>query len=174
MTADTLPTVVTRRATPAWAAVAAWGVGLIELALGAGALTSGGSPWGLGVVLIALGSAGLVWGAVTLARGHLLAPWAGVTGALASLAAVVTMLALDPARTSVVTVGAASVLLIAVALACARQSRRRTDAAPPRLSVLMIAAVLVAGLVTPALGATEAGLLAPDHSDHGIVDPGHH
>ncbi|MET0813192.1 MAG: hypothetical protein ABWY03_09065, partial [Microbacterium sp.] len=88
--------------------------------------------------------------------------------------AVVATLALDPARTSVVTVGAASVLLIAVARACARQSRRRTDAAPPRLSVLLIAAVLVAGLVTPALGATEAGLLAPDHSDHGIVDPGHH
>lgn len=174
MTAASLPAVVTRRATPAWTAVAAWGAGLIELALGAGALTSGDSPWGLGFILIALGAAGLVWGAATLARGHLLAPRAGVAGALASLTAVVATLALDPARTSVVTVGAASVLLIAVALACARQSRRRTDAAPPRLSVLLIAAVLVAGLVTPALGATEAGLLAPDHSDHGIVDPGHH
>lgn len=175
MTAAPLVTAaVPRRATPAWAAVAAWGSGLIELALGAGALTSGGSAWGLGIVLIALGAAGLVWGAATLARGLLLVPGAGVVGALTSLAAVVAMLALDPARTSIVTVGAASVLLIAVALACARQSRRRTDAASPRLSVLLIAAVVVAGVVTPALGATEAGILAPDHSDHGIVDTGHH
>ncbi|GAA1918005.1 hypothetical protein GCM10009775_08240 [Microbacterium aoyamense] len=168
------PLATTRSASPAWTSVAAWGAGLIELALGAGALTSGDSPWGWGVILIALGVAGLVWGAATLARGHLLAPRTGVAGALASLVAVVAILVLDPARTSVVTVGAASVLLVAVALSCARQSRRRTDAAPPRLWVLFAAAVIVAGIVTPALGATEAGLLAPDHSDHGIVDPGHH
>ena len=167
-------TAVSRRSTPAWAAVAAWGAGLIELARGAGAITSGGPAWGLGILLIALGAAGLGWGAATLTRGRLLAPRVGVVGALTSQTAVVAALALGPASTSVVTVGAASVLLIAVALACARQSRRRTDAAPPRLSVLSVAALIVAAIVTPALSATEAGLLAPDHSDHGIVDPGHH
>ena len=48
-----------------------------------------------------------------------------------------------------------------------------TGPAEPRLSALFVAAVLVAALVTPALGATEAGRLAPDHSEHGSIVPGH-
>jgi hypothetical protein len=55
-----------------------------------------------------------------------------------------------------------------------RRPRRTTDAAPPRLAGLFISAVLVAAIVTPALGATEAGRLAPDHSGHGIVLDGGH
>lgn len=164
-----------RSAAPSWAAVAAWGAGLIELALGAGALTTDGAARGAGFVLVGLGAGGLVWGAVTLARGRIVVPRAGVAGALVALGAAVAALWLDPARTSIVAVAAASTLLVVVALACAVRLRRGgMDASAPRLRSLFLAAVVVAALVTPALGSTEAGLLAPDHGPHGIVDPGHH
>lgn len=164
---------VTRAATPAWAAVAAWGAGLMEFALGAGAMTDGAGR-GAGVILIVLGAASLVWGTMTLVRGRLVVPRTGVAGALTGIGVVVAAFSLDPARTSIAAVGAAVVLLIAVGVAAARQMRRPADAAAPRIAVLMIAAIVVAGLVTPALGATEAGRLAPDHGSHGVVDPGHH
>ncbi|WP_127473154.1 hypothetical protein [Microbacterium sulfonylureivorans] len=167
-----------RGAAPSWAAVAAWGAGLIELALGAGALTGGGAARGAGAALVAVGAAGLVWGATTLGRGRIVVPRSGVVGALAGVIAGTVALAADPARSSVVAFAVSTVLLVAVALACAARLRAvhdgRADAAPPRLSMLFVAAAVVAALVTPALGATEAGRLAPDHGTHGIVDPGHH
>ncbi|MDY0908628.1 hypothetical protein [Microbacterium sp. CFBP9034] len=160
-----------------WAAVAAWGAGLIELALGAGAMTQGGAARGAGVLLVALGAGGLVWGAATLARGRIVVPRAGIVGALAGIVAGTVALASDPVRTSILAVAAGSALLLAVALACAARLRRkdgRADAAAPRLGVLLVAAVLVAALVTPALGATEAGRNATGHGTHGFVEPGHH
>jgi hypothetical protein len=163
-----------RSSAPAWTAVAAWGAGLIEVALGAGAMAGGDIDRGAGVVLVALGAASLAWGAATLVRGRIVVPRASVVAAFAGILAAVIAMALDPARTSVAAVGAAALLLVAIALACARQIRTRADAAPPRLAVLLAAAVVVAGVVTPALGATEAGRLAPDHGTHGVVDPGHH
>ncbi len=167
-------------ATPSWAAVAAWGTGLLELALGAGMMmsTGGGANRGAGAVLIIFGAGGLGWGAATLARGRIVVPRAGVTGALIGLMAGVAALALDPVGTSVIAVAAASALLVAVALACGGELRRRRrgslDAGQPRLSMLVVAAVVVAAIVTPALGATEAGRLAPDHSEHTVIEPGHH
>jgi hypothetical protein len=167
-----------RGVAPSWAAVAAWGAGLIELALGAGALTAGGAARGAGAALVALGAAGLVWGATTLGRGRIVVPRSGVVGALAGIAAGTVALATDPARISVVAFAVGALLLVSVALACVARLRAlregRADAAPPRLWTLFVAAVVVAGIVTPALGATEAGQLAPDHGTHGIVDPGHH
>jgi len=164
----------TRSWTPAWAAVAAWGAGLIEVALGAGAMAGGDADRGAGAVLVALGAASLAGGAATLARGRIVVPRAGVVATLVGIVAAVVALALDPARTSVLAVGTLVVLLVAVALACAHRIRTRADAAPPRLAALFFAAFVVAGVVTPALGATEAGRLAPDHGTHGVVDPRHH
>ena len=164
----------------AWPAVAAWGAALIQLALGAGAITApdgfgvGGDAgaWAVGLPLIALGVAGLVWGGVMLARGRVVAPRAAVAGVLAGLVGGVAALGADPVRTSVAAVGAATVLLVAVAFGCGRALRaagRTPDAAPPRrLAGLLVAAVVVAGIVTPALGATEAGRSA-GHSGHGVV-----
>ncbi|MET0296285.1 MAG: hypothetical protein ABW024_02705 [Microbacterium sp.] len=165
---------IIRSSTPAWAAVAGWGAGLIELALGAGALTGGDVDRGAGVALLALGLGGLAWGAATLTRGRIVVPRVGVVGALLGIVATVAVFMIDPVRTSIAAVGAGVLLLVAIALACARQLRSRADAAPPRIAVLLVAAVVVAGVVTPALGATEAGRLAPDHGTHGIIDPGHH
>lgn len=165
-----------RGAVVGWAAVAAWGAGLIELAIGAGALPQGGVSRGAGVILLALGAGGLVWGAAALARGRIVVPRAGVVGALAGLAAVTTALVADPVRTSVIATAAALALLVTIALACAATLRQRKtpDAAPPRIWAILVAAILVAALVTPALGATEAGRNATGHSGHLFVDPGHH
>ncbi|WP_133541992.1 hypothetical protein [Microbacterium sp. BK668] len=160
-----------------WPAIAAWGSGLVQLALGAGAVTGGTGPAGL--PLIALALLALAWGAITLARGRIVAPRAGVAGVLAGLVAGAVALAADPARTSVTAVAAASILLISVAVGCGRALRaeaRPGDASQPRLAGILVAAVVVAAVVTPALGATEAGRRAPDHSVHdgGVEDVHRH
>lgn len=158
-------------------AVAAWGAGLVQIALGAGALTSEGAARGAGFVLVALGAGALAWGAVSLVRGRTVAPRAGVGGALAGIVATAALLWLDPARTSAATVAAASVLLVVAALACGVRLRRKTatDAAPPRLPALIAAAVVVAAIATPALGSTEAARTSPAHGGHvAPTEPGHH
>ncbi|UYK40524.1 hypothetical protein [Microbacterium terricola] len=162
----------------AWAAPSAWGAGLIQIALGAGLATSGLS-WGMG--LAALGAVGIAWGAMALARGRVIAPRAGVAGALGGLVALVVAMAADPGRTSVFAVTASGMLLLAAAIACGLTLRggihraRRTSYAAPRtrLVPLIAAAVLVAAIVTPALSATEAGRLAPSHSGHGLTETPH-
>ncbi|WP_160132989.1 hypothetical protein [Microbacterium sp. SLBN-146] len=163
---------VGRSSTPAWAAVAAWGAGLLACALGASAATHGDII--LAVPLLVIAAAALAWGAAALVRGSLPAPRTAIAAAIGGVVAVVAALLADPARTSVAASALACALLLSVALGCGRRLRMEKDAAPPRLSVLLIAAVVVAGAVTPALGATEAGRLAPDHGSHGIIDPGHH
>ena len=168
-----------RAGRPSWAAVAAWGAGLLELALGAGLMTSpgGGAARGAGAALVILGAGGLGWGAATLARGRVISPRVGVFGALVGLIVPALALAADPAHVSVMAAGAASALAVVVALACGlelRADRRPAETPSPRLSVLLTAAVIVAAIVAPSLGATEAGRLAPDHGQHGLVDPGHH
>lgn len=155
-----------------WPAVVAWGSGLVQLALGAGMLTSEGSDAAaraIGFALATLGAAGLLWGALTLSRGRIVAPRLGVAGALVGLTAGALALAVDPGRTSVVAVAAASALLVTAGVACAITLRRMPSAGRPGIVGLLIAAVVVAALVTPALAATEAGRLAPDHGGHELV-----
>ncbi|WP_375385118.1 hypothetical protein [uncultured Microbacterium sp.] len=159
--------------TSSWPAVAGWGAALLQLALGAGALTGAGGVW-LGVAgatLAILGAGGLVWGAATLARGRIVVPRVGVAGALGGIAAATVVLMLDPLRTSVVAVAAASALLIAAGIGCGIAVRRGPAGRATRTGVLglLVAAVLVAGVVTPALGATEAGRLAPSHTGHDLI-----
>ena len=185
---------------PSWPAFAAWGGGLIQLALGAGAITgAGGIPAirAAGILLAVIGVVAIGWGAATLARGRIVVPRLGIAGSLAGILATVAAMALDPTRVSVFAVAAASVLLVAVALGCAlavrRAARSRTRFPTPsplaadassgasgrvgpaggrRLVGLVVSAVLVAGVVTPALAATEAGQHAVPHGE--MVEPGHH
>jgi hypothetical protein len=177
-TSDRTPGTRLRGTAVAWAAVAAWGAALIELALGAGALPQDGAARGAGIALLVLGAGGLAWGAATLARGRIVVPRAGVAGALSGIAALVVAFTSDPVRTSVLATAAAITLLVTIALACASvlraRSRGTTAAAPPRVWAILIAATVVAALVTPALGATEAGRNATGHGGHQLVDPGHH
>lgn len=185
---------------PSWPAFAAWGGGLIQLALGAGAITgAGGIPAirAAGILLAVIGVVAIGWGAATLARGRIVVPRLGIAGSLAGILATVATMALDPTRVSVFAVAAASALLVAVALGCAlavrRAARSRTRFPTPsplaadassgasgrvgpaggrRLVGLVVSAVLVAGVVTPALAATEAGQHAVPHGE--MVEPGHH
>jgi hypothetical protein len=168
---------------PSWTAIAAWGGGLIQLALGAGLITAEGDPAirVAGILLAVIGAVAIGWGAATLARGRTVVPRLGVAGSLAGICMTAVALSLDPARVSVVAVAVTVVLLVAVALGCALGLRRATrrdlslrgpQAARPHLLGLIVGAVVVAGLVTPALAATEAGQHAVPHGE--MVEPGHH
>jgi hypothetical protein len=164
-----------------WPAFAAWGGGLIQLALGAGAITGVGRDPAIraaGIFLIVIGAVAIGWGAATLARGRIVVPRLSIAGSLAGILTTAATMALDPTRVSVFAVAAASALLVVVALGCALALRRAShpprlpDAARPRLIGLLVAALLVAGVVTPALAATNAGQHAVPHGE--MIEPGHH
>lgn len=155
-----------------WPSVAAWGAGLIVAALGAGAVVradSGVAARGLGIGMAVLGLAGLAWGAAALSTGRVVLPRATLAGVLLALVATTGLMFLAPAHTSIIGVAAASVLLIVVGATAATHLRRlRRDAGAPRtaqpMSVigLLVAAAVVAVLVTPALGATQDAVLLRD------------
>jgi len=169
-----------RAATRSWPPLAAWGAGLIQLALGAGAITGEDAGARLPGILVAIvGTASLVWGGVRL--GGRPATTAGMIVALSGIAATTAVLIAAPARTSVLA-AAAAVMLAAVTGAVTgreRRVRRMRVADPPSASRaavtgILIGALAVAGIVTPALGATEAGRLAPAHHLPAVDVPGHH
>jgi hypothetical protein len=155
---------------PSWPAIAAWGGGLIQLALGAGAITSDGARQAIreaGILLAVIGACAHVWGAATLARGRIVVPRLSIAGSRAGILAAAGAMALDPTRVSVFAVAADIALLIAVALGCALELRREGQPHSKRHLVgLIVGAVLVAGVVTPALAATEAGRHAVPHGEH--------
>jgi len=168
------------RGAPSWPAIAAWGGGLVQLALGAGAImTEGGGPAirVVGILLVLIGAGALGWGAASLARGRIVVPRLSIAGSLAGIIAATAAMVLDPIRVSVFAVAAGIALLIAVALGSALTLRRQArpakrDAGARHLVGLIVAAVLVAGVATPALAATEAGRHAVPHGE--MVEPGHH
>ena len=131
-----------------------------------------------GILLVVIGAVAIGWGAATLARGRIVVPRLSIAGSLAGILAATAAMALDPIRVSVFAVAAGIALLIAVALgqrahaAAVRPARRRRMPAARHLVGLIVAAVLVAGVATPALAATEAGQHAVPHGE--MVEPGHH
>lgn len=152
--------------TPALPAVSAWGAGLLLIALGAGALTAeltllAGRA--VGFLLATAGLAALVWGAISLATGRLVAVRLAVAAALASLIGVVAAFVIDPAGNSVFSVAAAILLLMIVAAWCAVAARH--DAAARGGSgvvAIVLTAIAVAGVVTPALASTELARVSAD------------
>jgi hypothetical protein len=132
-----------------------------------------------GIFLVVIGAAAIGWGAVTLTCGRIVVPRLSIAGSLAGILAATAAMALDPTRVSVFAVAASIVLSIAVALGGALTLRRgrhartaKPDAGARRLIGLFVAALLVAGVATPALAATEAGQHAVPHGE--MVEPGHH
>ncbi|RZI93193.1 MAG: hypothetical protein EOO67_07175, partial [Microbacterium sp.] len=159
--------------TRSWPPLAAWGAGLIQLALGAGILTgTGAAPRAAGILLlVVVGAASLIWGALRFTGRPLDRTGLGV--ALAGVIAAGTALLADPVRSSVAAVAVAIALdMVVVGATIGRSRRPRTRRAPspravvagvPPFAGFVLAAVVVAGVVTPALASTEAGRLAPDH-----------
>lgn len=167
-----------------WPSVSAWGAGLILAALGAGAIvgpSSGTASRGLGAGLVVVGVAALVWGGAVLALGRYVAPRTTLAGVLAGLLAASALMFVLPTHTSIVAVAAAIFLLIVVGAAVAVHVRRRErEGAAPRtaqpMSVwgLLLAASIIAVVVTPALGATQdAVLIRDDGSVPVITHEGH-
>lgn len=161
-----------------WPSVSAWGAGLIVAALGAGAIVrsdSGAPATGLGIGLVILGLASLAWGAAALSTGRLVVPRMTLAGALIALLATTALVFIAPAHTSIIAAAAASVLLVVVGATVAVHLRRRRSTSSPRtaqpMSVtgLLVAAAVIAVLVTPALGATQDAVLLRDDGTVPVV-----
>ncbi len=172
------------RFTASWPTLAAWGTGLVQLALGAGVVMGdvGPGPRAVGVVLASFGATTLVAGVVWLARG-LQRPIAPLALAIGGILAMTSALLMDPAHVSVAALAVGVTLAIALALCAPGLHRSAAGSAGPRraaqsggatrsasrgigVSGLLVGAVVVAAAVTPALASTEAGRMAPDHSSH--------
>ena len=170
-----------------WPMLCALGAGLVLLALAAGA---GGIAGG---AMAAAGAAGLGWGVLSLRAGRALVPGVVLGTCAALLVGAGVLVGSGLAEAAGVPVGsllAASVFIVVVAGHCAVVVRGRSGAhrardgrsdAPGRAAAvdgrlplvgLVVGALLVAGLATPALAATEAGRAAVPHVEHG--DQQHH
>ncbi|WJL96551.1 hypothetical protein QSU92_05055 [Microbacterium sp. ET2] len=151
---------------PAGPAAAGWGAGLLLIALGAGALTGEATDLGgrvLGLALATIGFAALVWGGISLARGRLIMTRAVGVTVLVTLVALVAAFIHDPAGNSILAVAVTALLLTVVAGWTAVARRRDADARPDAGSLgIIVAAMLVAGIVTPALAASEAARVSAD------------
>ncbi|MDF2044930.1 hypothetical protein P2P98_02055, partial [Microbacterium sp. Kw_RZR3] len=123
----------------------------------------------LGTGLVALGLAALGWGGVVLWAGRLVVPALVLGGSLAAIVGATALLFVVPAHTSVLAVAAASLLFVIVGASAAVHLRRRRRVAHPErtaqpMSVvgLLVAAAVIAVVVTPALGATQNAVLLRD------------
>ncbi|QYH34936.1 hypothetical protein [Salinibacterium sp. M195] len=160
-----------------WIAFAAVGTGLIHVALVIG------SPLALGIPLAVLGFVEFGWGILAFTRDQLPFARAAMVVAIAPLVAwglLITAASLfqAPALGAILDVvpwGIAAIFQLSVAGMLARQSRRlregkRAAASTPGagryLVALMVGALAVSALTTPALAATEAGIYAQPHGEH--------
>lgn len=162
--------------TRTWLAFAALGTGMIHLALVLG------SPLPVGVALVIFGAIEITWAVLTFRRESIAVPRLVLLGALLPillwgmiLAAATTLEAPEVASSlSLTAMGLAAVLELFAAGVIAVQLRRGVDfAAPSRtpkagvyLAGLVVGGMIVAGITTPALAATEAGLYAQPHGEH--------
>jgi hypothetical protein len=153
--------------TATWPAVAAWATGLVEAALGAGAIVgpyAEASSAVVGALLVATGLVTLVWGGAVLALGRLVAPRAALGGGMLGVVLLLALLLLAPTRTSVLAAAIAMAMSLVAQGFCAavvrrhRDRRRELDAARSVAGFLLAAAVLSA-VVTPALGATQDAVI---------------
>ncbi|MET4637412.1 hypothetical protein [Mycetocola sp. 2940] len=157
-------------------ALASLGVGLVHLAVGAG------SPLFLAILLVGFGIAELGWGVALLVRGRVVLPRAALPLALAPVALwgldITASVALGgsgmAASLPFGPMAAASALSFFLGAGLAFARRRppaplaASAARPGRyLLGMTLGAMLVAGLVTPALAGTNAGTAAVPHGEHG-------
>ncbi|GAA2578779.1 hypothetical protein [Microbacterium binotii] len=148
-----------------WPAALAWGAALVLAALGAGAVVlpdATSTNRTIGVAAATLGLGGLGWGIAALRAGRLLAPRWITAGALLAVLVATSLLATEPAHTSIVGVAVCVALSVALGACAAAATRRDVPAGRLRVGQLLAAAAVIAVLVTPALGAVQDGLLLRD------------
>ncbi|WP_162564322.1 MULTISPECIES: hypothetical protein [Microbacterium] len=149
---------------PSWVPVAAWGFGLVSIALGAAGLVAVQADVlsrALGVLSVVVGLAALAWGAASLALGRTPAPRGAVAGVSAGVAVAVSLLGTAPGQAGVLAIALLVGLGVVVSLGILRGRRRSSGRTS--LWVLVAAAAVVTGLVVPALGACQgAALLEAD------------
>lgn len=167
-----------------WLAFTAFGIGMIHLALVVSA------PLPIAIALAGLGAAELGWGILALVREPLpvarAAAGMAALGALAPLSLVLVSV-LSPsaalgASLPTVPIALAAVLQVLAVALIALDVRRghgfpTAPAGSPQRRVVRsllaaaFGALVVGGLTTPALAATEAGRYAQPHGEHVVVDP---
>lgn len=159
-----------------WTIPSAWGAGLILAGMGAAAFVAAIEEPAVarvvGVTMVALGLLALAWGAASLHRGRIVAPRAAIAASVAALAGLGALLVATSGRASVIGAAVATVLLTVTALLVV--ASRRHGAAPAasvRMLPLLLAAVLIAVVVTPALGAVQDAALVRDDGTLVVVDP---
>jgi hypothetical protein len=162
--------------TRSWLSFAAIGAGVIHLAL----VIS--SPLAIGIPLLLFGLAEIAWGVLILVADRLLVPRLAQAGAVAplllwSLLTVIATLLAAPQITSslrFVPMGIAALFELFISGVLSKIMRRQavagrpTPATPPAsavkyLSAVLLAGIIVGGLTTPALAATQAGSVAMEH-----------
>ncbi|TFD08600.1 hypothetical protein E3T26_15385 [Cryobacterium sp. TMT1-21] len=164
-----------------WTAFAALGAGTIHLAVGAGA------PLPLAILFAGVGAAEIGWGVATLVRGRVLVADLAVVGALIPVfvwGATATLrsgfgLPADAAGLPVFPMAVATLFSVFVALSLAVARRRAASESAATgtpqgrrfLAALALGGLLVSGLTTPALAATDAGAHAVPHGSHS--EPAH-
>ncbi|GAB3155098.1 hypothetical protein GCM10027058_26820 [Microbacterium neimengense] len=155
-----------------WPAALAWGAALVLTALGAGAVVLQDATSAhriIGVGAAALGLGGLGWGIAALRAGRLLAPRSTTAGALLAMLVSTSLLASEPAHTSIVGVSVCVALSAALGACAAAATRGNVPAQHLRVGQLLAAAALIAVLVTPALGAVQDGVLLRDDGTVPVV-----
>jgi len=162
--------------TRSWLSFAAIGAGVIHLAL----VIS--SPLPIGIPLALFGLAELAWGVLILVKDRLLVPRLAQAGAITPLllwsllTVTATLLAAPEIASSLrfVPMGIAALFGLFIAGMLSLTLRRQSGAEKPAvatqppsavryLSAVILAGLLVGGLTTPALAATQAGSVALEH-----------
>lgn len=164
--------------TRGWLALLAWGAGLLHLALGAAVVKAGGDAAAFVVLstMLVLGALEIGWGADVLRRGRPAAPRAVVVIAVFGIALGVAGIAIGASPVAIAT---ATGFVVVAATVTARlygprsHRRRAVSLRTPRAGTLglVVGAIVVAAIATPALSATEAGIHAPEHVHGTTFDP---
>ncbi|MFB7894305.1 hypothetical protein ACFC1I_19040 [Microbacterium sp. NPDC056044] len=145
---------------PSWVAVAAWGFGLVTVALGAAAIMAvQADPLSrvLGALSVAVGLSALGWGATSLYLNRTPTPRVAVAILFAGVGLAVALLATAPGRASILAV--ALLVGLGVTVACGIVQGTRHPSPRSSLWGLIGSAALVTLVVVPALGVCQGAAL---------------
>ena len=148
------------RRAPVWVPVAAWGYGLVSVALGAAAIVGVQADVMsrlLGVIAVAVGLGSLAWGGTCLALGRMVLGRTVTAGVLAGVGVAVALLGTPPGRASILAV--ALLLGLGVAVACGVVHARRRPSPGGGSWGLVLAAAAVTLVVVPALHVCQGAAL---------------